>query len=896
MSFSYSGGLITQTGTDIDLSGLTGLTGVTVTSFGNYNLYIIDASTILIVTGDLTIDPSVESASFLRDAANTANSPLRVESTGILRIGVLNTIGGIDVYSTGTALNFSGLIVANWGNWMLVVKDGGQLIWNGGTIRTTGTVYIDDGGYLTVNKGIMSNIGTNSNIPVEIPQLRLGTTSVANNARIDIFDLELTGIDYESYLFSKNAWNTAVFALTNGSFQTFSNSFPEVTLSNFNVTRNISPYDIFSTTSNASNAEDVIVQNTTRPLNYGSQAGKNLYVKVQRQLSITPKDLDGVSVSKFSYYGQDFDSGNRTVGPMNATDGSQNDTITKTYSALNQTTPIVDNMLLELGILIGGGTADIIIDDRTNSGLIPLSIASYNESITLWSNDLYDLDTLTQNQIMTPDLLITEPSRAVVESYTDIDDAYKLYDRAKAFLCESYSGENAPYISRNGAQVDLNDKLILINPSAVSVLDVVGNTIIIKSNVFTGGAITSGSGSVATVNGALLNGGTFDCEITYNSGAGTTLTDVTCTGVLEFTTAGTYTLDGCTINEVTNTSGGNVILNLAEGSSITTVTGPNIDTAVSLTIAHNAENGSFAYLNIDKWNVFSGVFVDHVTAQATLSSAVNGDYYLIDPLMDGNRTDAGYYDGSSWVVNGSPIIHEGFIASTVIGGTGLPNDHVLNLSYGTNIRVCIDDYGKYMSLTEINVTSTTVPILLEVNPNVDISYVPSALPYVLQFELEGPDTNSVMTMKVPSFNANVGDSSDIGLAGAATELARLSEGSLSGALISNSPDLVEITSVGVLSVKNDTLRIVPLDSVVAGEKVSVPLYLNVQNYTIDPVPVTNANTFVCFEHVSMEIVNGATVVNPGDLRADLTTIEANQDIINNGVKKASKLIPHKINL
>ena len=34
MSFSYSAGVITQTGTDTDLSGLTGLTGVTVNDLG----------------------------------------------------------------------------------------------------------------------------------------------------------------------------------------------------------------------------------------------------------------------------------------------------------------------------------------------------------------------------------------------------------------------------------------------------------------------------------------------------------------------------------------------------------------------------------------------------------------------------------------------------------------------------------------------------------------------------------------------------------------------------------------------------------------------------------------------------------------------------------------------
>lgn len=54
------------------------------------------------------------------------------------------------------------------------------------------------------------------------------------------------------------------------------------------------------------------------------------------------------------------------------------------------------------------------------------------------------------------------------------------------------------------------------------------------------------------------------------------LTNVDCTGVMEFTVAGTYDLTDCQIDEVTNTSGGSVTINLLGTSSITTNTGPNI--------------------------------------------------------------------------------------------------------------------------------------------------------------------------------------------------------------------------------------------------------------------------------------------------------------------------------
>jgi hypothetical protein len=65
-------------------------------------------------------------------------------------------------------------------------------------------------------------------------------------------------------------------------------------------------------------------------------------------------------------------------------------------------------------------------------------------------------------------------------------------------------------------------------------------------------------------------------DIVYDGGVGTTISGITVTGTLEFTTAGTYTIEDCTINEVTNTSGGAITLLKAGTTAITTNTGPNI--------------------------------------------------------------------------------------------------------------------------------------------------------------------------------------------------------------------------------------------------------------------------------------------------------------------------------
>lgn len=69
MSFSYANNIITQTGTDNDLSGLGSITGVTTTSYSSrYSIY--DIGTLrLDIEGDLTINPEENLESITKDYA-----------------------------------------------------------------------------------------------------------------------------------------------------------------------------------------------------------------------------------------------------------------------------------------------------------------------------------------------------------------------------------------------------------------------------------------------------------------------------------------------------------------------------------------------------------------------------------------------------------------------------------------------------------------------------------------------------------------------------------------------------------------------------------------------------------------------------------------------------------
>ena len=227
MSFSYSSGVITQTGTDTDLSGLNGLTGIT-TSVSNpnsapwgQNNYIMDSSTRLEITGVLTIEPDKECLIVEGDATdNITTNPIRV--TGTLNYGVAKTRNGNTIYSYGVGLNFTSKSNNSYAFFSLYVN--GTLIWNGGSIRTASTIRIDQNSILTINKSVFLNSLDNDD-----RLLRLTPNSTLGSSNMNIYDLELSGVSESrpSRFFTSWGFNTAVFTLKNGLIQQYNGANPE---------------------------------------------------------------------------------------------------------------------------------------------------------------------------------------------------------------------------------------------------------------------------------------------------------------------------------------------------------------------------------------------------------------------------------------------------------------------------------------------------------------------------------------------------------------------------------------------------------------------------------------------------------------------------------------------
>jgi len=234
----------------------------------------------------------------------------------------------------------------------------------------------------------------------------------------------------------------------------------------------------------------------------------------------------------------------------------------------------------------------------------------------------------TDFKLVNPDT--TEANKVTVDAYSTLDDSFKLKDRADSFLEDNLGALVDFIIGRSGDQVVLTDKNLIMDSTAVSAFYYSDPTITIKSSTFTGGA-TATTGTVTTQNGTLLNGGKFDCDIVYDSGAGTTITNVVHTGSFDFTTAGTYTIDGGSLDEITNSSGGAVNLNLNNGASVTTNTGPNITLASPVDIiAPNILTGS----RVQLYNVTKDAELDNSVASGSYSLTVN----LADASIDDGDT------------------------------------------------------------------------------------------------------------------------------------------------------------------------------------------------------------------------------------------------------------------
>jgi hypothetical protein len=502
MAFTYSGGIITQTGTDTNLSGLSGLTGVSVITYGLLPFSVYDIGTNrLDIEGSLTIDP--EANMFISNAPTGVfpNGALNVRNTGTLTLGVKTVVGTAVKYTQGTAF-----ILAERGNLntdaSLIIEDGGTFNAYGAEIKMAGPTRCMNGSYLNIEDLTLTSIRQ------IVCQFRIEHNSASTTSRVSITN---NGMTLNGRTSTDSARVTTlgavafpsssfIFNFIRGQYQPAAGGYPDQVFLNFDNGNNVDGFDFAYAGSGGTNGTQyngklVDFRNVARRVRYTQANSKGGFSKTTKVVSFNLLTQLGGALSGVSYYSVDVNNGNRI-----------------TFNGFDSTADIVyqgQNVGPALEVIptiefMAGESTTRFVDDRTNSDTLTFPFVSYLTSIATNSPNLIGLKTLTLDVVNADDVTITETTRATVDAYTTIETSAKFYDRAKSYLVTNYAGELSTLISRSGNQIDAKALNVIIDATATQAFLLSGNTLTIKASTFTGDMTTTGV--ITLANGAVFNG------------------------------------------------------------------------------------------------------------------------------------------------------------------------------------------------------------------------------------------------------------------------------------------------------------------------------------------------------------------------------------------------------
>ena len=488
MSFSESGGLITQTGTDTDLSGLQGVSGVIVVNNGSHKTYHLD-NVGLRINGTLTIDPQVECLLFEQQD---------LDIFGTLNFGVTTVIGGATRYSRAIGL----ISYESYSNGYLkfFVQSGGTLNWNGGAMKLRGGCDFKDGSNVSITNGII--IATNS---TKGQRLRMNTAncsvdglSIDGNLRFDVFKKFVSFNRYNSS-FTETGTIQKVGSTHNGTDDPF-------VLTNFDAQGIQSLNGDFIGSSYRGTKIEFVNMGFTGDFNisHDSTGGETAVTTLYKDIKLKIVDTNISSIEGAKYWATDKDNGSRFSGTASWL-GSQNADETfssdRVYAGSTDSNGEATTRLLTracyggespLGVYDGNTTIDYRGATTDNTDVFNFYVASYGHTLNTTSPSCIGTGVLEQQVVLFNDVFLTEFTKSVVDDYQEIDTPQKLYDKAKAFLVDHYAGEISTIVARSGNEIDLGSYNLIINPNASDPFSFNGTTITIKTDTFVGDLKTTG--------------------------------------------------------------------------------------------------------------------------------------------------------------------------------------------------------------------------------------------------------------------------------------------------------------------------------------------------------------------------------------------------------------------
>ena len=496
MPFSLSGGVITQSGIDTDLSGLAGIAGVSVSDSASIVRYSF-ADMVLNIDGEL----SIVNEESLRISGGEGNS-IVINSGGHLRLAsetiltrdgnplpVRNGMASIELLKNTATRPFRN---ENRG---MRVRSGGSFTMVGSVIISNQSIYFEDGSNNIIEDGIFY---FSSDINYQNFIIDSAGTSIDGITLIDTDGSKL-GIGIQRDLLRLNGFTpigvslvghvgTGTELLTNlTDYVAGSATRADINLWN----RNDDP--IFRI--NGSN-----IGNSLNVTGTGQQSSARGYVEHEIRFYPRLRDLSGAAIEGARYYMVDSDNGNRSLA---------HETVGRLYSLVSDSSGNVPVTQILTGVWHNGGNPDLRsryeFDDR-----LPVSgqIASYGQAITAVSISSSTLADQNGDITLLPDFNISNLDQSIVAAYSNIINAQTFYDYAKLYLIDNYAGESNPIVTRNNNTLDAGSYDVIIDASATSVFAFDGSTITIRSNSYSG--LITTTGTVTLVNGAVQSGGIID--------------------------------------------------------------------------------------------------------------------------------------------------------------------------------------------------------------------------------------------------------------------------------------------------------------------------------------------------------------------------------------------------
>lgn len=505
MSFSYSGGIITQTGTDTSLAGLSGLTGVTV-----YNsVYLLD-NVFLKVQGTLSFNGYTERMVFVNpnDGGTGLNyMSIYVDNGASLTVSCDNGVASAGFVQTNTLLpciDFGTRAIAgpggatnyNGGRKFFSVHPSGSIaltgVFVGRNSNSQGIISSFDGtselvDCIMMTKTQLANVQYSFKGTVLIRRSSLLGAPLADRGGAYTFDGFTVGEALEGFLFGgavvSNAHTTVV------DFSTYNLGSQDIRI-NMQGTTNYGTVILIDAQKEANNTV----------INMSDADGFNFCVW---QSSLTLDFLDtSLNATDVKVYAQDIDNGSRfgTIVVRGGTDISDS---TKTYQGTTASGSISFQPYTAFSRKISG---TYTIDNRGNSNgpNITFTFYKYGKLLGDVTPTLIGNGVKTSVSTVLSDLNITEQSKLVVSNYFEAETAEKLYDVSASYLEDNLGTYLNFLLLRSGNLINAGAYDVVVDASAPTVFNVSGNIMTVKADDFSGDMITTGL--ITLVNGAVFSG------------------------------------------------------------------------------------------------------------------------------------------------------------------------------------------------------------------------------------------------------------------------------------------------------------------------------------------------------------------------------------------------------